>query len=325
LRPGWKKFTETTLPGQGSPIIQHTARAADFLYLADAEHSGLRIRWFHPLANVFVGVGLLLTFCGLVAALFFASEGISSGPAGPETMKKMQEALVSLLRAATFKFWTSVAGLFCSIALGFVYRFGIARAQRAFETLCNEIERGMVILTAETIAQRQLEEVTQQGVQLREFNGQLAFTIGQGVEKALMAAMPQIMQSAMEPVALHLREATGNLGKMTESGFESMTKDFGKVLTDSAGQELRAVAQTITTTSEALNGMSGRIERATSGFEGAIKDMRESADLLAKRVEGNPACPQPRTIEGRGVVHRDRFAKSAERHGERRPVLRLQR
>jgi hypothetical protein len=65
----------------------------------------------------FVGVGLLLTFVGLVLALQQASAAVSSNDANG-----MQIATRQLLKVATFKFATSIAGLGSSIVLSIFFR-----------------------------------------------------------------------------------------------------------------------------------------------------------------------------------------------------------
>jgi hypothetical protein len=155
--------------------IQNTVRPAEFLNLQDVGSFGLHLRWIQPLAGYFVAVGLLLTFTGLVGALLLASQSIGVDAVDEGAMRKMQEALIGLLGAATFKFWTSIAGLGSSIILGLAYRFSTWWMQRALDRLCRELERCLAVLTPELIAQRQLEELRQQALQLKEFNGQLAF------------------------------------------------------------------------------------------------------------------------------------------------------
>src|SRR5471030_330150 len=69
-------------------------------------------RFFAAVHGYFIGVGLLLTFIGLVAALKFAAAGVAS----PD-IAVAKQALNSLLSAASFKFMTSIAGLGCSLLL----------------------------------------------------------------------------------------------------------------------------------------------------------------------------------------------------------------
>jgi hypothetical protein len=61
LRHGCNAFKDTLLPNESAGTIQNTLRPGEFITIVEAEHSGLRIRWFQPLGGVFVGVGLLVT------------------------------------------------------------------------------------------------------------------------------------------------------------------------------------------------------------------------------------------------------------------------
>jgi hypothetical protein len=84
-------------------------------------------------ANIFVAVGLTITFLGIVAALTQATMamGVGGSPA------VMQQALLGLLAIAATKFWTSIAGVFSSIILRLVarrWRSQIERAEAEFFT-----------------------------------------------------------------------------------------------------------------------------------------------------------------------------------------------
>ena len=163
LEAGWSEFVETCLlrDPRLKTDIEITVRPADFINIHDAEHSGLDIKWFHGLSAVYVGVGLLFTFAGLVAALYFSSAAINaviSGAAATEGGSHdadVQRALAQLLNTATFKFLTSIAGLGCSIALAYLDGRWRAKIEHGFDDLCRELERCTVMVTTESIAERQ--------------------------------------------------------------------------------------------------------------------------------------------------------------------------
>lgn len=139
-----------------------------------------------------------------MAALFFASQAIHA--VGGENVDaaqqtaRMQGALVQLLGTATFKFWTSIAGLGSSIALGMFYRHRLRRLDGALDALCREIERCTRTVTPELIADRQLDELREQSAQLKEFTGQLAFNLGAALEDAMNKAMSGVITNAMSPL-----------------------------------------------------------------------------------------------------------------------------
>ncbi len=163
LEPGWNEFVETCLlhDPRLKANVEITVRPSDFININDAEHCGLGIKWFHRLSAMYVGVGLLFTFAGLVAALYFSSAAINAVinsaatpyVAGHEA--DVQRALAQLLNTATFKFLTSIAGLGCSILLAYLDSRWRARLERNFDDLCRELERCTVMVTPEAIAERQ--------------------------------------------------------------------------------------------------------------------------------------------------------------------------
>ncbi len=88
-------------------------RAADVFGRFDGPARSLE--WW---ANIFVAVGLTITFLGIVAALTQATSTMSSS--GGSAV--MQQALLGLLAIAATKFWTSIAGVASSIILRLVAR-----------------------------------------------------------------------------------------------------------------------------------------------------------------------------------------------------------
>lgn len=79
------------------------------------------------LPGYFTSVGLILTFIGLVVALYFAAKGFRSG-----NLDQARESILQLLNASAFKFITSVAALGSALFVSVFYRFCLSmlRAER---------------------------------------------------------------------------------------------------------------------------------------------------------------------------------------------------
>jgi hypothetical protein len=110
LKHCWEEFCETLIkPDQQSQsqIIRNTIRPNFYLNIHAIE-SNLHLKLLHFVSNILVGVGLLLTFIGLVAALTFAMCGISDQVIGalaqicPHTVgvNPLEKAIKDLLHAA---------------------------------------------------------------------------------------------------------------------------------------------------------------------------------------------------------------------------------
>ena len=109
-------------------------------------------------SNLFVAIGLIFTFLGVVAALSEATSvlGASSSMAG------MQAALSGLLTITATKFWTSIAGILASVILRIFERRWAARIDEGVEDLCEIIDARIPPVSPGMLAGEQLNELKRQ-------------------------------------------------------------------------------------------------------------------------------------------------------------------
>jgi hypothetical protein len=74
------------------------------------------------LPGYYTTIGLILTFVGLVVALYFAARGFRSGD-----MAEARQSIIELLNASAFKFLSSVAALFSAFMVSIAHRIGQSR------------------------------------------------------------------------------------------------------------------------------------------------------------------------------------------------------
>lgn len=113
---GWQLYRATLVARSGNRVAAQV-QPERYFDMRMLEGAGVRLRFFLGLPNDFVGLGLIFTFMGLVAGLYFASRSMMSADLGVA-----REALVQLLHAATFKFLTSITGIGLSLVLGWSQR-----------------------------------------------------------------------------------------------------------------------------------------------------------------------------------------------------------
>ncbi len=111
MKRSWQLYHATLSRDAGGRITSPFA-AARYLNMRALEHAGLRLRFFLGMPNDFVGLGLIFTFLGLVAGLYFASKSMLSAD-----LADARDALTKLLHAATFKFLTSITGIGLSMVM----------------------------------------------------------------------------------------------------------------------------------------------------------------------------------------------------------------
>jgi hypothetical protein len=113
--------------GGGSPRADEIEKQ---LRLERIDRGGASLSMYREMPDFFVGTGLVLTFCGLVAGLYFASRGLLNSD-----LAVAKDSLTRLLQASTFKFMTSIAGVSGSLLLSFAWRLAANRIEQARASL----------------------------------------------------------------------------------------------------------------------------------------------------------------------------------------------
>src|SRR5882757_9639688 len=224
LRHSWQKFRQTLIEpsageDRGPKVVLNTARPQNYFNTAEA---GLRFPLYRAMPNLLVGIGLLLTFFGLVTALFFTTVAIKSAA----DLAASQNALRNLLYAASFKFYTSIAGLGGSIVLTLTLRYGTSAIEKAFDKLASTLESKLVFVTPESIAFDHYREAQEQTRNLRLFNTEVAISVGKRVEEALVATLPNQLTQAMAPMIKNLEDVARKLTEMNEGAIGKLTENF---------------------------------------------------------------------------------------------------
>jgi hypothetical protein len=243
LRHSWEKFRETLIePSPADPpnqqLVRNTVRPQDYFNTSEA---GLRFQIFRAMPNLLVGIGLLLTFFGLVTALYFTTDAINKA----SDLAASQNALKELLHAASFKFYTSIAGLGGSIILTLALRYGTSKLESSFDALASVLEAKVLFVTPESIAFDHYREAQEQTRTLRLFNTGVALSIGRRIEEALASTLPSYLAQAMAPIGKSLDEVAEKLTSMNQGAIGDLTESFISKLHGATGNQMQSLATTL--------------------------------------------------------------------------------
>jgi methyl-accepting chemotaxis protein len=278
LRHSWQEFRETLVepdPDRNSRVVLNTDRPQNYFNTAEA---GLRFPIYRAMPNLFVGVGLLLTFFGLVTALFFTTSAIREAA----DLAASQDALRNLLYAASFKFYTSIAGLAGSIMLTLVIRYGVSAIERSFDRLASALEAKLVFVTPESIAFNQYREAQEQTRTLKLFNTEIAISIGKRIEEALAATLPAYLAQAMAPIGKSLDEVANKLTSMNEGAIGEMAGSFANKLQGATGDHFQGLAGTLSELRSSLEDMNRNMKDSGSAM---VASVSQSAHEMRSIVE----------------------------------------
>jgi hypothetical protein len=99
--------------------------------VTDGDQRGLMA----ALPGYFTSLGLIFTFMGLVAALYFAAAGFRSG-----NVEDARSSIMQLLNASSFKFLTSVSALGSALLISIIHRYAQSRLRNAANETLGLIE-----------------------------------------------------------------------------------------------------------------------------------------------------------------------------------------
>jgi ABC-type transporter Mla subunit MlaD len=253
----WRAYAKTFVREQRQNVTRHfaTVRPQAYFNASVARDHMFGLRLMPSVPGYFVGLGLLLTFVGLVIALYKAAHGAGT------SADEMTNALRDLLNAATFKFATSIAGLFSSLVLALLFRSYAILIERGFERFCRTLEQRLVFLTAQDVANRTHLAVLEQTALLQEMTtAQYMQRLGVAVGNEVGAAVG----NAIAPIA------TG-VDTDRKKGLEDLVQQFMETLRGTAGQEMTTLAEVLKTTTDTLKNLR--------------QDLAESGDKFAERMD----------------------------------------
>jgi hypothetical protein len=268
----WDAYARTAIKvGSKNEPIYMSVRPQSYINtsLARERLSGLKILSTVP--GYFVGVGLLLTFIGLVIALSKAA-GATSGDA-----KDMTASLNQLLNAATFKFSTSIAGLFSSIVLSILFRLYSISIESGFDKICWLIEGRVVFMAPQQIAYRAWQTSGEQLHQLKEINDVQFF---QRLGAAVSPALETAVKNAISPLTAKLDSTVDKLENANRTGVEGLVDRFTESIQGTAGKELRELAIVLGEMKDALKSVQGGLSGSGEDFSRRMMDLAENFGRL---------------------------------------------
>ncbi|MDR3497403.1 MAG: anti-phage ZorAB system protein ZorA [Ancalomicrobiaceae bacterium] len=266
----WKVFDETLVaPEHPDEPLAYTVRPQAILNAGVARDRLMGLKMMPSLPSYFVGIGLLLTFVGLVLALNEAAAGTTSNDT-----QAMRIATSRLLQVATFKFATSIAGLGASIALSVLFRAYAIVIESAFERLCRAIEAELLFRSPQSLTLEMARTQVQQLIELQELNGE---AFHEHLAVAVAPPLQLAMREAIEPLILAIQHTADRLDTQSQAGIEDLLKRFLETMRGGAGTELRELGSMLRTLQETLEATQKGL--AGTGIDFSAR-MNETADQL---------------------------------------------
>nr|WP_272211135.1 hypothetical protein [Marinicella sp. W31]MDC2877020.1 hypothetical protein [Marinicella sp. W31] len=247
----FSEFGETLIqPKQmGEGVVLNGIRPSVFINLEDL---GFSLSGWRFWPGVFVSVGLLMTFLGLIAVLNNTQGLLPDGAVDPQ---QTIYALKQLLSRASAKFIMSLTGLFCSILLTLLIRRQTRNLNGSGEELNRAIEEKVVFVSLESLATRQLEAIEAQSAEMKLLNSELIAKLSRPLE---------------------------NMADNSMKAVGTMVNDLSSALTEGIGTSLASLGESIDSSAKSMTAVSSALSGAAEQFD---RNLTNGIDRLQTIVE----------------------------------------
>ncbi|MBQ7586336.1 MAG: hypothetical protein IJU40_08830 [Desulfovibrionaceae bacterium] len=292
LKHNWDEFKQTLiLPGKFAEekVIRNTIRPQKYFNFESLTHH-YNISLYQALPNIIVGFGLLLTFCGLVSAIYLTGESIISQHSDDVVAHTghLKNALDSLLKVAAFKFLTSIAGLITSLILTLEIRICNGKLRNEYNTLNTMLERNMLFESQEQLLSRQ-EDLSLQQLdsfrlytnRMQKFTEEIARESAQKIALALNAVLKMYIERGAAKIDPILSLFANKIEKSAQAAMTHLVHEFSTMLHEETREEMQALSLSLKHSQEALNQISHTLNNAGQTIDLAINT---SAETLQKAL-----------------------------------------
>lgn len=271
----WREFDETLVkPLPGEPmLLKNTVRPQSFINMSGLRDQFFGLKMMASIPGYFVATGLLLTFMGIVLALYKAGAAASA-----QDVTVMQAAMTELLQIASFKFGTSIAGLGCSLLLSIIFKVYTIWLEASVLKFCEAAEAKLKYVPPQAVAIEMNEAIKEQRDQLKEINSDKFFAqMGRQLEPQIQTAF----SNAMAPINDSIANVLGKITETSQTGINDMLSQFSTSVQSGAGTELRQLAETLSTMQVTLAEMQSGVRGSGEDF---ARRMSEAAENLNRLV-----------------------------------------
>jgi len=274
----WGEYDETIIADDEHREIISPKRAHDYFSEQLIVSPTVNLRLFFAIPNLLIGVGLLLTFFGIVIALNIASSGIAGG-----TAASSDKALQDLLGAASTKFSSSIIALICSLTFSGWQKHYYDKIITTIDDICHRFE--------ELTINRSVEQLVYEDIkiqkEIRDCFNSFATDISLKIGEVLANKLPESIELSMKPLTETLIKIADKMEKTGENGMQDMIQKFMDRLHNATSNEMSSLADNLKQLQSGLTNVLDAISSTGSTFGNTMFNAAGEINNSLKPVSEN--------------------------------------
>ena len=261
----WQEFCKTLIR-RGTPQRITTFASVRPQNFFNPRNLRVQYDFVRSLPNFFVGLGLLGTFIGLIAALTFSTRSLTTAV----NQEQIKAALSQLLTTAAAKFYISAAGLVASLILSICIRLVLKYLHGLVHQINDALEERLLFVSEQAITEKQLSVQQDSLEELKLFNTNIAMRIGDAVRSAVQASNDSL---------------TGKLSAIADS-FAKLVDASGQGAGKAVGEAMKGALDTsLRQASDAIGGIAAELKDLPTLLSATANSIQNAGTTAAQQQE----------------------------------------
>lgn len=268
----WQEFRKSLI-FKGSGERTTILAAARPSYYFNPRSLFVQYDFVRNLPNYFVGLGLLGTFIGLIAALTFSTKSLTAAV----DQQAIKEALNQLLTTAAAKFYISAAGLVASLILSLLIRLTLKQLHAQVYRINAALQERLLLVSEQYITEQQLTVQKESLTELRLFNTNIAMKIGDAVRSAV--------EESNDSLTSKLSEIADSFSKLIEASGAGAGAAVGEAMKGAFDTSLKEAGNAIGGVASELKELPARLSEAANSIQKIGSAAAEQQQQLASQIK----------------------------------------
>lgn len=269
----WQQFRKNLI-FRGNPprsIILKLNHSQNFF---NPRNLHVQYEFVRSLPNIFVGLGLLGTFIGLIAALTLSTKSLTTAV----DQEQIKQALNGLLTTAAAKFYISAAGLVSSLVLSFLIKLSLKYLHSLVHQISNALEQRILFLNQQTITEKQLSVQQESLEELKLFNTNIAMKIGDAVRTAVEASNDSLTNK--------LSDIANSFSRLVDASRDGAGGAINEAMKGAFDSSLKQASNAIGNIATSLQDLPAQLGAAAASIQNAGNTAAQQQERLAESVQG---------------------------------------
>lgn len=267
----WIEFEESLV--MTDEFIDNTLDAEHFFNERTLAYRIFQNRTYENAPQVYIGLGVLFTFVGLV-------KGLGGITLDSENVEVLKLGIEQLINGAQTAFISSIAGILFSLVFNLIYHF--FRSEVSNKIL--ELQKSINFKYPRTNPEKSLAYIRDSSKESSVALGALSEQLGEKLQQVVRDISGEISKGIQDSISPYMEQIANKAMNASESVLGDMMDEFLNKITDAANEQQRLIVETNKTIQDSLIEFRTQFTGQVIELKDVITNLNESYHFIEEHL-----------------------------------------